>query len=164
VGVTDALTGCGTPEALSHRLRLELHRATRYHGELALVLLGIDALRELVLRLAPRPAPRSSPSSGVVWSGGPKPDFVARFGADQFAILMPCTGELGARRVIQRLAVRLDTRSWSQFPLTRRPRLAAGIAVFPHPGITRIEDLVTAAETGLRDENGGTDPAGRSAA
>ncbi|HEU5218222.1 MAG TPA: GAF domain-containing protein, partial [Gemmatimonadales bacterium] len=49
--VTDPLTGCGTLEALSRRLRQELDRATRYGTGLSLVLLSIEALRELVLRL-----------------------------------------------------------------------------------------------------------------
>jgi diguanylate cyclase (GGDEF)-like protein len=161
----DRLTGCGTSEALSRRLRLELDRAARYHGALALVLLGIDALRELVLRLGPEAGgPLLAELGALLNQEVRSPDFVARYGADQFAILMPSTGESGARRVIQRLAIRLDTRLWSQFPLTRRPRLAAGIAVFPHPDLSRIEDLVAAAEAGLKVENGGTDPAGRTAA
>ncbi|HEU5218882.1 MAG TPA: hypothetical protein VFU23_09495, partial [Gemmatimonadales bacterium] len=74
------------------------------------------------------------------------------------------TGAMGARRVIQRLSVRLDTRSWSHVPLTRRPRLAAGIAVFPTSGIVRVEDLLAAAETALHEEDGGSGPAGRTAA
>jgi diguanylate cyclase (GGDEF)-like protein len=163
--VTDPVTGCATPEALNRRLRVELDRATRYGTGLALVLLGIDALRELMLRLGSKAGdPFLSEIGALLNNELRSPDFVARYGADEFAILMPSTGTAGARCVVQRLSVRLDTRSWSHFPLTRRPRLAAGVAVFPHPGIVRMEELLVAAEVGLRGENDGSDPAGRSAA
>ena len=163
--VTDPLTGCATPEALNRRLRQELDRAGRYGTGLALVLLGIDALRELMLRLGPKAGDPFLSELGALFNNEVRsPDFVARYGADEFAILLPCTTELGAQRVIQRLEVRLDTRSWSHFALTRRPRLSAGLAVFPHPGIVRMEDLLAAAEAGLREESGGSGPAGRTAA
>ena len=163
--VTDPLTGCATPEALNRRLRQELDRASRYGTGLALVLLGIDAVRELMARLGPKAGDPFLSELGALFNTEIRsPDFVARYGADEFAILMPSTGALGARRVVQRLSVRLDTRSWSHFPFTRRPRLAAGVAVFPHPGIERMEDFLVAAEAGLKEDNGGSGPVGRTAA
>ena len=163
--VTDPLTGCATLEALNRRLRQELDRATRYGTGLAFVLVGIDALRELMARLGPKAGDSFLSELGALFNNEVRsPDFVARYGADEFAILLPATGAMGAQRVVQRLSVRLDTRSWSHFPFTRRPRLAAGVSVFPHPGIVRMEDLLVAAEAGLREENGGSGPAGRTAA
>jgi diguanylate cyclase (GGDEF)-like protein len=163
--VTDPLTGCGTLEALNHRLRHELDRATRYGTGLALVLLGIDALQDLVLRLGPSSGDAFLSELGTFFTNEVRsPDFVARYGAHEFALLLPSTGAIGARRMVHRLSVRLDTRSWSHFPLTRRPRLAAGVAVFPHPGVVRVEDLLIGAEAGLREERLGTGPAGQSAA
>lgn len=160
--VTDPLTGCGTLEALNRRLRQELNRASRYGTELALVLVGVDALHELTTRLGSRAGDPFLSELGALFNNEVRsPDFVARYGADEFAILMPTTGAAGAMRVIERLTARLDTRSWSHFPLTRRPHLSAGVAVFPHAGIVRVEDLLAVAEAGLR---GGSGPVGRTAA
>jgi diguanylate cyclase (GGDEF)-like protein len=163
--VTDPLTGCGTPEALTRRLRQELDRATRYGTGLALVLLGVDALRDLTLRMGPSAGDPFLSELGALFNNQVRsPDFVARYGADEFAILLPSTGLPGARGLVERLGANLDTRSWSHFPLTRRPSLASGIAVFPHPGIVRMEDLLIAAEMDLRGDNGGSGPARRTAA
>jgi diguanylate cyclase (GGDEF)-like protein len=153
--VTDPVTGCGTPEALSRRLRQELDRASRYGDGLVLVLLSVDSLAELTHRLGSKAGDPFLSELGALFNHEVRsPDFVARYGPDKFALLLPSTGAMGARRIIQRLSVRLDTRSWSHFPLTRRPRLAAGFAVFPQAGIVRVEDLLAAAEAGLSEENG----------
>ena len=148
---TDPLTGCASLDALDHRLREELERVRRYGGQCAFALLDVDALRDLNHRLGREAGDRFLRELGMLLVEEIRtPDFVARYGSDEFALLMPATGAEGARRVLARIAARLAGRSFDGFALKERPRLAAGLVVIPHQGLARVEDLLPAAEAALQ--------------
>jgi len=158
--VTDPLTGCATLEVLDRRLRPEMERVRRYGTSLSFVVLGVDVHRELVARAGPRAGePFLAELGGLLRNEVRSPDLVARYGSDRFALLLPCTGPDQARAVINRLSARVQALSWEHLALPGRPRLAAGLATFPHPGITRVEELLAAAEAAVAGL-----PVGRSAA
>lgn len=152
--ITDPLTGCATVEALDRRLREEFERARRYGSGLALALLHIDALRELNLLLAAGAGDQFLAELGAfLLSEVRSPDFVARYGSDEFALLMPATAFGGARKLVDRIEARLAAHSWTQVPLPTRPRLLVGLVALPHPSIARVEDLLAEAENALRSGN-----------
>ena len=158
--VTDPLTGCATLEALDRRLRPEMERVRRYGASLSFVVLGVDVHRELVARAGPRAGePFLAELGDLLRTEVRSPDLVARYDGDRFALLLPCTGPEEARAVINRLSARVQALSWDHLALPGRPRLSAGLATFPQPGVTRVEELLAAAEAGLAGL-----PAGRSAA
>src|SRR5256886_17006918 len=67
----------------------------------------------------------------------------ARFGGDEFAIILPETSETGARQLVERINARLMADEES-------PRLSvsAGVAVYPRDGAT-AEKLLTSADREL---------------
>lgn len=158
VGANDPLTGCANLDALDRRLREELERVRRYGSGLVFALLDIDALRELNQRLGADAGDRFLAELGQLLQRELRtPDFVARYGSDEFALLMPATGIEGARRVIGRIAECLAHQAFSGFPGSERPRLAAGLVAYPHPAISGVEELLAVAERALASGKSGGD-------
>lgn len=146
----DPLTGCANLDALDRRLRDELDRVRRYGLGLTFALLDIDALRDLNQRLGTETGDQFLAELGqLIRLELRTPDFVARYGSDEFALLLPATDVAGARQVIERIATRLATQAFTGFPATERPGLAAGLVAYPHPGISGVEDLLALAERAL---------------
>jgi len=146
----DPLTGCATLDAFDRRLREELERVRRYGSSLALAIVDVDALRDLNARLGTAAGDRFlAELGGILHQEIRSPDFVARYGGDEFALLMPSTGVEGARKLLRRIAERIEAHTWNDLPAEERPRLAAGLVTFPHPGVLRVEDLLSVAEGAL---------------
>lgn len=146
----DPLTGCASLDALDRKLREEFERVRRYGSQLAFALVDVDALRELNSRLGTTVGDRFlAELGGLLLQETRTPDFVARYGSDEFALLMPSTGVEGARRVLARIAERLASHPFDNLVLAERPRLAAGLVIFPHQGLNRVEDVLGAAEGAL---------------
>jgi diguanylate cyclase (GGDEF)-like protein len=162
----DPLTGCATLDAFDRRLREEVERVRRYGSVLALALIDVDALRDLNARLGTAAGDRFlAELGGILHQELRSPDFVARYGGDEFALLMPSTGVDGARRLLARVAARIEAHPWTELSPTERPRLAAGLVTFPHPGVVRVEDLLAVAEGALvRGKAGDTDRIAHAAA
>jgi diguanylate cyclase (GGDEF)-like protein len=147
---TDPLTRCASLDALDRRLREECERVRRYGSQLAFVLLDVDALRDLNARLGQAVGDRFLAELGTILLQEVRtPDFVARYGSDEFALLLPATGIDGARRLLDRIATRLLEHRFEDLVLPERPRLAAGLVTFPNQGLSRVEDLLAAAEAAL---------------
>ena len=163
---TDPLTGCANLDALDYRLREELERVRRYGGQCAFALLDVDALRDLNTRLGREVGDRFLRELGFLLLHEIRtPDFVARYGSDEFALLMPSTGIDGARRLLGRISARLASHPFDDLVLADRPKLAAGLVIMPHQGLARVEDLLPAAEAALvRGKNNAPDRVGLAAA
>jgi two-component system cell cycle response regulator len=149
-GVTDVLTGCASLDALDRRLRDEFERARRYSLRFALVLVDVDRLREVNERLGQQAGDRVLGEIGAMMQREIRaPDFVARYGGDEFALILPETDANGGRQFVERLRQVLARHTFPDLGPGQVPALSAGVVAFPHSEVLRPEDLFTQVEAAL---------------
>lgn len=149
-GVTDVLTGCASLDALDRRLRDEFERARRYSLRFTLALLDVDRLRDVNERLGQQAGDRVLAEIGAMMQREIRaPDFVARYGGDEFALILPETDAQGGRQFVERLRLVLARHTFPDLGPGKVPTLTAGIVAFPHAEVLRPEDLFTQVEAAL---------------
>lgn len=149
-GMADALTGCGTLDALGARIRDEFERARRYGLRFSLVLLDVDGLRDFNARLGTEGGDHILADLGMLLQREIRaPDFVARYSGDEFALVLPETDLEGARLTIERVRKRIAQYAFRDLQPGEYPELTAGIAAYPHPAALVTEDLFALAEEAL---------------
>jgi len=149
LAVTDSLTGLANHRRLLDALDAEIKRHDRTERPFAVVLLDLDGLKiindtyghlvgtDAICRLA-----------NILRIHSRAVDTAARYGGDEFALVLPETESHAAQRVADRIAERLRT-DGDEPPVT----VSTGIAVYPHDGKT-IEQLLAAADHALYQEKG----------
>ena len=149
-GSTDVLTGCASLDSLDRRLRDEFERARRYQLRFALVLLDIEKLHDVNDRLGQAAGDRVLAETGAMLQREIRaPDFVARYGGDEFALILPETDGRGGRHFVERLRAALHRHAFPDLAPGQVPFLTAGVVGYPHAEVLRPEDLLTLAEGAL---------------
>lgn len=144
LAVTDPLTGVSNYRRLLDSLDAEIKRSARTGRSFALLLLDLDGLKkindtyghlvgsEALCRLA-----------NVLRIHCREVDTAARYGGDEFVLVLPETETATARRVADRICERLKNEG-------DEPRISAsiGVATYPQDGRT-IGDLLATADRAL---------------
>ena len=144
--ITDGLTGVKTHRFLMEALSSEWKRSTRANRPFALVLMDLDRFKfvndfyghlegDVVLQRV----------GHILEQNCRRSDVVARYGGDEFVILMPETGVEQARQLAGKL------RGWiAADPLLRDKNITAsfGIAAFPIHGSTP-QELIQVADSSM---------------
>lgn len=148
---TDALTGLPDTEALDQRIAEEAQRAKRYSLSFSLVLLDVDDQNSRNARLGRAAGDRLLAELGRLLQQEVRAsDFVARYGGDEFALVLAETGAHGARELVHRLRGRLAADAFAGLPPGEMPRVSAGIVAFPHPAVEDTGDMLVLLEAALR--------------
>jgi diguanylate cyclase (GGDEF)-like protein len=135
---------------LDRRMREEFERARRYSLSFSLILLGVDELGGVRDRLGSEAADRLKRDVAEVLRGQLRlPDFVVSYGASEFAIVLPETGQAGARQSVIRVRERLAVVPSEGDPRLEHPRFSAGIVTYPHPAVSQSDELYAMAEAAL---------------
>ena len=137
-------------ETLEGRVREEFERARRYSLSFSLILLGVDELDRVREREGAEAAERLKRDVAQALRRELRlPDFVADYGPNEFAIVLPETGPTGARQSVLRVRERLDLVPSEQDPRLEHPRFSAGIVTYPHPAISQSDELYAMLEAAL---------------
>ena len=136
--------------ALDRRMREEFERARRYSLSFSLILLGVDELRNVRESLGSEAADKlKAEVASVLRRELRLPDFVVTYGTNEFAIVLPETGQAGARQSVIRVRERLTVVPPDADPRLDHPRFSAGIVTYPHPAVSQTEELYAMAEAAL---------------
>ncbi|HEX5504399.1 MAG TPA: GAF domain-containing protein [Thermomicrobiales bacterium] len=145
--ITDELTGVYNHRYFYHRLEEELERAARGDHPLALLILdlnGLKALNDTHGHLAGDAALRTI--GRLLRECTRRVDIVARYGGDEFAVILPDAQVEDTRRLLHRLQTRLLlARATTNGTMVGPFTISVGVAAYPADG-TRAAALVAAAD------------------
>lgn len=149
LSVSDPLTGLANYRRFVEVVDAEIRRTGRTGRAFALVLLDMDGLKKINDSLGHLVGTRAiSRVADALRMHCRSMDTAARYGGDEFALVLPETSVEAARQVAGRIAARLASDE-------EKPKLSAsiGIAVYPMDGTT-VETLLSAADRGLYQMKG----------
>jgi diguanylate cyclase (GGDEF)-like protein len=149
LSITDGLTSLWNRRQFDLRLNEELRRGIRFSEPFSIVLLDLDQMKAvndtyghqagdaLLIEVAQR-----------VTGGVRDVDVVARFGGDEFALILPATGIAGALRLADKVRALLADEPFELGPSPVVVTASIGVASYPEHGQTG-HDLVGSADAAL---------------
>jgi diguanylate cyclase (GGDEF)-like protein len=136
---SDYLTGLANVRHFLELADIELRRARRYSRPLTGIFIDLDDFKEINDEFGHETGDKALRLAARCFADGVREiDIVARFGGDEFLILMPETATEDARVVLDRLQVELpetmNAKGW-------RTTFSAGVATFASPPADATEIL-----------------------
>jgi diguanylate cyclase (GGDEF)-like protein len=147
----DGLTGLHNFRHASARLGEEFKRSERYHDPLACLLLDIDGLRHWNERFGRPFGDELVRAVGRTLRGALRDvDVVARYGGDEFLVILPATHFAGALSASDRVFRDVRTTAIVAPDGSRvRVSLSVGVSLFPSRDVRTKDQLLRAAEASL---------------
>jgi diguanylate cyclase (GGDEF)-like protein len=150
LSVTDDLTQLYNSRYLNAVLRRETKRASRSGRPLSLLFLDLDGFKSVNDRHGHLAGSRALVEAAAVIRGSAREtDVVARFGGDEFSLVLPDTGSDGAFAVGERIRERLAAhRFLASESLDIRLTVSVGVATLPDVAMS-ADELVHAADAAM---------------
>jgi diguanylate cyclase (GGDEF)-like protein len=150
LSVTDDLTNLYNSRFLNQVLRREAKRASRGGRPLSLLFLDLDDFKNVNDRHGHLAGSRALVEAAEVIRGSAREtDVVARFGGDEFALVLPDTGGKGAFAVGERIRDRMAAHPFlAADGLDVRLTVSVGVATLPDAALG-AEELVRAADAAM---------------
>ena len=149
MAMRDGLTGLYNRRAFDDQLRHALAREDRHKGRLGLVLLDIDHFKKLNDTFG-HPAGDAvlRHTAQVIERHLRRGDEAARFGGEEFAIILPDADEAGAQRLADRVRAAVESAQLVFEGARLSVTVSLGAAVWPSDGKNE-ETLIAAADRAL---------------
>ncbi|GHV88290.1 diguanylate cyclase [Spirochaetia bacterium] len=155
--ITDELTGLNNRRFLEDSIKERFRRGSPGSREISLMMMDMDRVHEINETHGPQAGDRViSAMAGIIRSTVRSGDIAARLSGDEFAVLLPDTGEENAKVLAERIRTAVNG---TEVPVPVAPGAAAqvpinirasiGIAVAPNHASSG-ESLFYAADTALR--------------
>jgi len=140
---SDPLTGLGNYRRLTEVLDMEVKRSGRTGREFALLLFDLDGLKQINDCYGHLIGSHALCRVADVLSFCRDIDTAARYGGDEFAVVLPETGAAAANQVAQRICDSIANDGMEPVLC-----VSIGVAVYPHDG-ERIEALLRKADAAM---------------
>jgi diguanylate cyclase (GGDEF)-like protein len=152
MAASDSLTGLANHRRLLEVLESEIQRSRRTGRSFAVLLFDLDGLKKINDKYGHLTGSRAIKRLGVALRNSSRTiDTPARYGGDEFALILPESGEQEAKLAAQRICDGLITDG--QSPTIS---VSVGVSVYPTDG-TSIEKLLGAADRALYRMKGRAD-------
>ncbi len=147
----DDKTGLYTFRHFQRRLIEEWLRAQRYGTPLSLVMFDLDDFKRLNDTVGHAAGDVGLQQFATLVAGGARAtDLAARWGGEEFVMVLPHTWGAMAARVAERIRVAVREFVFLSEESPMRLTVSAGVATFPsHAGISGVDELVDAADRAL---------------
>ncbi|MBN1962099.1 MAG: diguanylate cyclase [Deltaproteobacteria bacterium] len=146
---TDALTGLSNVRHLLEVISVELPRAERYQTSLAFLMLDVDNFKQLNDQYGHQAGDAGLQKVAEILQAGIRQyDVAARYGGDEFALLLPQADVEGAMACGERCRQDIEkiTISGSKPPVLTA---SIGIVLYPNPKVKKTDDLIRLADNAL---------------
>ena len=146
----DSLTGLFNRRALETRLNRELEQAQKYSTVLSCLMIDVDNFKltndtmghqmgDLIL----------AQLAGLLKREQRAIDLVARFGGEEFCVLLPLTGSGGARLLADRILRRVSSHAFGERDRPVPITVSIGVATYPADRVTDGTSLLRLADQNL---------------
>lgn len=150
LALTDGLTGLLNHRAFHERLRQEFDRYRRYGSCLSLIVADFDNLKifndtyghpvgDEVLREL----------GDILRETSRESDVLARYGGDEFVILLPQTNAKNAHKMAERIRQKVERHNFSIHGFSLRSTISIGVATVSEEGAGSPQDLWESADRAL---------------
>lgn len=156
---TDHLTGVYNRRYLEEHLAVECQRASRFGQSLAVAMLDLDGFKALNDEFGHDAGDRALKDVAFTIKKQLRAaDMLARYGGDEFVLLLPGTGAAGALNTVEKIRARVESDPASAGgpgENSRRITVSVGISVFPDTSPEANDLLLHADEALLRAKKSG---------
>ncbi|HUJ80124.1 MAG TPA: diguanylate cyclase [Nitrospiria bacterium] len=150
MAITDALSGLFNRRRFQEILQKEYHRAQRYSIPLSCLMIDLDHFKALNDTHGHEAGDAVLSEMGkLLLKTFRDIDTVARFGGEEFTVILPETDRGGAAQAADRLLTAVSTHPFTGKPTALHMTVSVGISGLPDEAITSPDQLIQAADFAL---------------
>ncbi len=150
LALTDGLTGLLNHRAFHDRIKQEFERYRRYGTCLSLIVADFDDLKHFNDTYGHPVGDEVLRKIGdILRETSRETDVLARYGGDEFVILLPQTNSKNAKNMAERIRVKVEKFIFTIHDLQLRSTMSIGVATVPDGDINSPSDLLEFADRAL---------------